>query len=107
MIKTEDMVNYIQKPQADKTEEILDNIIKNEDRLVDQELKAYIENLIREGYRPHSSWYEHMCRDMNLNKRMINQELECVDFRTLVTVRDKKTGEIKNIPIGRLYNELK
>jgi hypothetical protein len=77
MIKTEDMVNYIQKPQADKSEEILDNIIKNEDRLVDQELKAYIENLIREGYRPHSSWYEHMCRDMNLNKRMINQELEC------------------------------
>lgn len=31
---------------------------------------------------------------------------ECQHFNTLITVKDKITGEIKNIKIGDLYNEL-
>lgn len=76
LIKTDDIVTYIQKPQIDKTEEILENIIQTDDRLVNEELKSYIESLIRDGFRPISDWYEHMCRDMNLNTRMIKQELD-------------------------------
>jgi hypothetical protein len=47
-----------------------------------------------------------MCRDMNLNKRMINQELECVIGETIVTVRNKKTGLIENLTIDELNNRL-
>lgn len=69
LIKTNDMVNWIQKPINEKDEHIIESAI---DLHVDVILK-----FIEEGYKPHSTWYENMCRDMNLNKRMINQELEC------------------------------
>lgn len=69
LIKTADIVNYIQKPQVEK----VDHIIENARGFTFDEIMAHIE----QGYRPHSTWYENMCRDMNLNKRMINQELEC------------------------------
>ena len=39
---------------------------------------------------------------MNLNKRMINQELECVVGDTLITVRNKTTGVIEKITIEEL-----
>lgn len=32
--------------------------------------------MIREGYKPTSSWYEQMCRGMNNDERMIAQELD-------------------------------
>jgi len=69
LIKTNDIINWIQKPQAEKDEHIIESA---KDLHVDIILK-----FIEEGYKPHSTWYENMCRDMNLNKRMINQELEC------------------------------
>jgi hypothetical protein len=34
------------------------------------------EKRINEGYKPTSSWYETMCRNMNNNERMIAQELD-------------------------------
>ena len=69
MIKTNDMITWIEKPENEKTE----HIIEGANTLhFDAILK-----LIEEGYKPHSTWYENMCRDMNLNRRMINQELEC------------------------------
>ena len=106
MVKTEDIISWIQKNEIDKTEEIIPNLVPVTGGRVDEELKEQILKLIQQGYKPHSRWYEKMCRDMNLNKRMINQELECVDFKTMITIRHKKTGEIKNIPIGSLYNIL-
>lgn len=68
LIKTDDIISWIQKKPEDKTEEIIENV-RNFD--VDT-ITKYIED----GYKPHSTWYENMCRDMNLNRRMINQELE-------------------------------
>ena len=58
-----------EKPQNEKTEEIIEGANTFH---FDVMLK-----LINEGYKPHSTWYENMCRDMNLNRRIINQELEC------------------------------
>ena len=69
LIKTNDIISWIQKPENEKTEEVIESAITFH---IDVMLK-----LLEEGYRPHSTWYENMCRDMNLNKRMINQELEC------------------------------
>jgi hypothetical protein len=69
MIKTNDMITWIEKPENEKTE----HIIEGANTL---HFDAIIK-LIEEGYKPHSTWYENMCRDMNLNRRMINQELEC------------------------------
>lgn len=69
LIKTNDMVNWIQKPEHEKEE----HIIEGANTLHFDVIMKFIED----GYKPHSTWYENMCRDMNLNKRMINQELEC------------------------------
>jgi hypothetical protein len=69
LIKTNDMVNWIQKPAHEKDEHIIESAV---DLHFDVIMK-----FIEDGYKPHSTWYENMCRDMNLNKRMINQELEC------------------------------
>lgn len=37
---------------------------------------AHYENMISQGYKPSSSWYRSMCRNLNNNKRMIAQELD-------------------------------
>ena len=69
LIKTKDLVTWIQKPEAEKVEEIIENCVKLPFET--------IMNFINDGFKAHSTWYENMCRDMNLNKQMINQELEC------------------------------
>jgi hypothetical protein len=69
LIKTKDIVDWIQKPASEKDEDIIESVI-------DLHLDV-INKFITEGYKPQSTWYENMCRDMNFNKRMINQELEC------------------------------
>ena len=69
LVETKDVVDWFQKPSKEKTENIIDattNFTAKD-----------ITKLIEDGYKPYSSWYETMCRDMNFNKRMINQELEC------------------------------
>jgi hypothetical protein len=69
LIKTNDMVSWIQKPIHERDEHIIESAVDLHNDII---LK-----FIEDGYKPHSTWYENMCRDMNLNKRMINQELEC------------------------------
>jgi len=69
LIKTSNIVDWIQKPENEKTDHVIESAV---DLHYDVILK-----FISEGYKPHSTWYENMCRDMNLNRRMINQELEC------------------------------
>ena len=69
LIKTNDIITWIEKPENEKTEDVIEsaNVLHFD----------VIMKFIEDGYRPHSTWYENMCRDMNLNRRMINQELEC------------------------------
>lgn len=107
MIKTDDILSWMQKPEEEKTEEIIDNIIPAEaNGVVDADLYKYIMQLISDGYQPQSKWFERMCRDMNLNKRMINQELNCVIGETLVTIRNKNTGIIEDVTIKELNSRL-
>ncbi len=98
LIKTNDIVNWIQKPAHEKDEHIIESAV---DLHFDVIMK-----FVEGGYKPHSTWYENMCRDMNLNKRMINQELECVIGDTLVTVRNKNTGMVEKISISELNSRL-
>ena len=94
LIKTNDIIGWIQKPENEKTEEVIESAINFH---IDVMLK-----LLEEGYKPHSSWYENMCRDMNLNKRMINQELECAFIGSGDNVIDgqvlRKQEEVNVIP---------
>lgn len=69
LIKTPNIVDWIQKPNNEKTDIVVENAISLS--------FDTIEKYLSDGFKPHSTWYESMCRDMNLNKRMINQELEC------------------------------
>lgn len=80
----------------------------NDDEVVmkDFDLSKYKEYL-EQGYKPYSSWFEGMSKMFKYDPRMIAQELECLAHDTEITVRDKISGEIKNIKIGELYNEIK
>jgi len=49
-------------------------------------------------------WKEETIR--NTSEEQFQREFECVTGDTIVTVRDKFTGEIKNIEIEKLYAEL-
>ena len=69
LVETKDIVDWFQKPIKEKDNKVIDSANKLTYKEVDE--------LIDKGYKPYSSWYENMCRDMNFNKRMINQELEC------------------------------
>lgn len=69
LVKTKDIVDWFQKPASEKDEDIIEAAIDLHPDV--------IAKFMEEGYKPHSTWYENMCRDMNFNKRMINQELEC------------------------------
>lgn len=47
-----------------------------------------------------------MVKKLKYDKRKVSQELECVDYNTIVTLRDKNTNEIFDIRIGDLYENL-
>jgi hypothetical protein len=47
-----------------------------------------------------------MVKKLKYDRRKISQELECVDYDTIVVVQNTETNEIKEIKIGELYNIL-
>ena len=49
-------------------------------------------------------WKINTLRGMNGNLEKFAQEYECVDGSTIITVKDKETGEILNIPIKSLFD---
>ena len=71
-IRTTDIIKWMGMPEIERSEEIV-HIPLNGNL---QELSEYCAQLISEGYRPHSPWFETMCRSMNFNRRDIAQELE-------------------------------
>jgi hypothetical protein len=73
--------------------------------LYDFDIEKY-EELHELGYKPYSSWFESMSKKFKYDRRKIAQELECLDFSTIVTIRDKTTGKMEKIKIGDLYNKL-
>ena len=69
LVKCKNMVDWIQQPESERDSHVIENALS----LGYDEIKRL---RTEEGYKPHSSWYDKMCRDMNFNKKMISQELE-------------------------------
>lgn len=48
------------------------------DELIEDSIKSFENNdkMLKDGYKPTSSWYEDMCKGMNNNAKMIAQELD-------------------------------
>ena len=96
-VKCNDIVHYMLNREQYNDDEIVVYDVSP------SEYKDYEED----GYKPFSSWFESMSKKFKYDRRKIAQELECLNFSTLITLRDKESGEIKKIKIGQLYNELK
>ena len=95
-VKCKDIVHYMLNREQYNDDDVV---------MVDFDLKKATE-YIEAGYKPFSSWFERMSKKFKYDRRTIAQELECLDFSTLITVRDNISGEIKKITIGQLYKEL-
>ena len=52
------------------------------------------------------TWKNETLEALDFDEEKFEQEYNCVKGNTIVTVRDKDTGEIKQIAIESLYNEI-
>jgi hypothetical protein len=72
-IKVKDLVHYYLN-----REEYTDvEIISYENVPQDQRNFDDFKKLMKDGYKPHSEWYEKMAKKLKFDKRKISQELEC------------------------------
>ena len=95
-VKCKDIVHYMTNRELYNDDEIV---------MSDFDIEKF-EEYHEQGYKPFSSWFEMMSKKFKYDKRRISQELECLSENTIITVRDKESGEIKKMKIGQLYNEL-
>jgi hypothetical protein len=70
LVKVKDIIHYFLNRDEYKEVEIIE--YKDKEKNFDE-----IKNLISEGYKPCSSWYEKMVKKLKYDKRKVNQELEC------------------------------
>lgn len=101
-VKTNDIIFYLLNKEDFKKEDIIswENIPYEKRDFVE------VQKLISDGYKPCSSWFEGMVKKLKYDKRKVSQELECVDYNTMITLRDKNTNEIFDVKIGDLYKNL-
>lgn len=71
-IQTTDSIKWMLTPEEERVEDTI-TIPLHGDL---ETLNEYCSTLVSKGYRPHSPWFETMCRSMNFNRRDIAQELE-------------------------------
>jgi len=101
-VKTEDIIHYLLNKEQYPTNEIISwSHISYEDRDYGE-----LDTIINQGYKPCSSWFEAMVKKLKYDKRKVSQELECVEYDTIVTLRDKITKNIIQVKIGDLYENL-
>jgi hypothetical protein len=101
-VKTDDAIHYLLNKEEYSIDKVISwNSIEFKDRDFNEAKK-----LIEDGYKPCSDWFERMVKKLKYDKRKVSQELECVDGSTIITVKDTKSGEIKDITIEELYNLL-
>jgi len=70
LINVKDIIHYYLNRNEYQTVEIID--YKDKEKNFDE-----IKELISQGYKPSSSWYESMVKKLKYDKRKVNQELEC------------------------------
>ena len=70
LINVKDIIHYYLNRNEYQNVEIID--YNNKEKNFDE-----IRQLIAQGYKPSSSWYESMVKKLKYDKRKVNQELEC------------------------------
>ena len=80
------------------------NEIKLEDN--GRSIKQRIQ-LMDDGWEANSPWFEEQIRNANGDMRKIAQELLCVNFDSVLTIRSKYSGIIETIKIEDFYKRLK
>jgi len=81
---------------------------KDEIRIEDNgRSKKQRSQLVDDGFEANNVWFEDQVKNANGDMRKIAQELLCVYGEALLTIRNKKTGEIEKISIENLYKKLK
>jgi hypothetical protein len=102
LVKTPNIVHYL----LNKDEYSDSDIISWKDTSFEDRNYIELKTILDDGYKPCSSWFEGMVKKLKYDKRKVSQELECVDYNTMVTLRDKNTNEIFDVKIGDLYKNL-
>jgi hypothetical protein len=102
MVKTKDLIHYLLNKEEYSKDDIIDLSHENPyDRDLDN-----VKELMDQGYKPCSTWFEGMVKKLKFDRRKVAQELECVDYNTLITILNTETNETQSIKIGELYNLL-
>ena len=70
LVNVKDIIHYFLNRNEYQSVEIVDFKEKEKDA-------EAIKELINQGYKPTSSWYESMVKKLKYDKRKVNQELEC------------------------------
>lgn len=70
LVNVKDIIHYYLNRNEYQSVEIVD--FKEKEKNADE-----IKQLISNGYKPTSSWYESMVKKLKYDKRKVNQELEC------------------------------
>ena len=70
LVNVKDIIHYYLNRNEYPNVEIID--YNNKEKNFDE-----IRQLISQGYKPNSSWYESMVKKLKYDKRKVNQELEC------------------------------
>jgi hypothetical protein len=102
MVKTKDLVHYLLNKEEYSKDDIIDLSHENP---YDRDL-VNVKDLMDQGYKPCSTWFEGMVKKLKFDRRKVAQELECVDYNTLITILNTETNEIQSVKIGELYNLL-
>jgi hypothetical protein len=92
MVKCKSILEWLQTPLSERRDEVMEG--------AEAFTKETMDTLIQAGWKPYSPWYEEMCRQMNFNQRMINQELETAFIGSGDNVIDSETlrkQEVENV----------
>ena len=73
LVKTNDLIKYLLNREEEKDIEIVDY----SDIPFDERNFQDVFSLMKDGYKPLSSWFEQMVKKLKYDKRKVAQELEC------------------------------
>jgi hypothetical protein len=105
LVKTEDMIHYLLNKEEYSEKDILS---WSHIPAYERDYKE-LRELMDQGYKPCSSWFEAMVKKLKYDKRKVSQELECnflgsgdnvFDSRMLQTIRENSITEPKNKMMG-------
>jgi len=105
LVKTDDIIHYL----LNKEEYSEKDIISWEEKPFKERDYEELKELMNQGYKPSSTWFEAMVKKLKYDKRKVSQELECnflgsgdnvFDSKLMQTVRENMIREPGNKMMG-------